>query len=74
MRYGRVFRARAAAIFIVGRRELHKYDGIPAMISTLDGLHVICSTDARRVITVYRNPTFKRSSFDSKCRRKQRHS
>jgi hypothetical protein len=71
MRYGHLYHARNAAIYIVGRREIRKYDGVPAMTLALNGLHVICSTDARHVITVYRNPTFKRSSFDSKRREKK---
>jgi len=66
VQYGRLYRARDAEIFVVGKQEIRKYDWVPEMTAALDGLHVVCSPTTGAVITVYRNRGFKRSSFDSR--------
>jgi len=68
MSYGSLYETRDAAIFVVGRREIREHDRVPEVTADLNGLHVICTPDTGAVITVYRDPDFKRSSFDTRRR------
>ena len=61
MQYGRLFYARGAVYYVLGRREIKRF--LPIVdLQHLDGVHVISSFEGI-VITVYRDKGFQAKSL-----------
>jgi hypothetical protein len=62
MQYGRVYHARGAEVYFLGKRECRKYAHDPRVTAELDGVHVICDHRGN-IMTCYkgRRPTRPRS-------------
>jgi len=56
--YGRVFYARGAMIYVLGRKELEQCRRNHLDISRWNGLQVVCSHDGT-ILTAYRNKSFR---------------
>ena len=54
LEYGRIVHARGAAIHVIGRREIARYDLDGIDLSSCDGVQVVCNKDGT-VLTAYRN-------------------
>lgn len=54
MAYGREVHTRGAVLFVIGRNEVERARRINMDLSSLEGIHVVCTSDGA-VMTVYRN-------------------
>ena len=54
--YGRICHNRKAIIYAVGRKEVREYG---RFLESCEGVHVICSSGSKVVMTTYRNHDFR---------------
>jgi len=54
--YGRICHNRKAIIYAVGHKEVKEYG---RFLEACEGVHVICSSDSKVVMTTYRNHNFR---------------
>ncbi len=59
LQYGRVVYTRGAAIHVIGRKEIRKYEKRGINLSVYEGIQVLCNPKDGTVITVYRNRNFR---------------
>jgi len=54
IRFGRRIHTRKAVIYVIGRKEVEKWNFRGIDLSGFEGIHAVCSADGR-ILTVYRN-------------------
>ncbi|GAM10334.1 hypothetical protein OR1_02623 [Geobacter sp. OR-1] len=64
--FGRVIHTRGAAIYVVGHKEVSRYQKHGVNLFRCEGVHVVCSPDGA-ILTVYRNNDL--SALRDKARR-----
>ena len=72
LRSGRAVHRRGAIIFALGRREVERAREQGIDLGRCEGIQVVCATDRRAVMTVYRNRDFRRSLRDRRGHRLNR--
>lgn len=69
---GRAVHVRGVLIFALGRREVAQAWEQGIDLRRCEGIQVVCATDRRAVMTVYRNRDFRRSLRDRRRSRRRR--
>ena len=59
MNYGRVVFIRGAAIHVIGKKEVRKFQEKGINLSAYEGIHVVCTPTDDSVLTVYKNKDFR---------------
>jgi hypothetical protein len=54
LNYGRTAHVRGATIYVVGRKEVDRFQQDGIALSSVEGVQVVC-TDSDEILTVYRN-------------------
>jgi len=70
LEYGRVFHARGATIYAIGRKEVARFRLAGIDLTTEEGVQVVCRNDA--VMTAYRNHDFRGLRPRRRRRRRRR--
>lgn len=65
LKFGREIRAKGAIFYVLGKREIQKFQTINPTIQALEGVQVVTSVQDGTIITVYRN---KNLSQIKKCK------
>ena len=65
LKFGREIRAKGAVFYVLGKREIQKFQKINPNLKALEGVQVVTSIEDGTIITVYRN---KNLSQIKKCK------
>lgn len=59
LRHGRVYHVRGAEVHVIGQKDVlrHRQHGID--LTAYEGVQIVCASDGRTVLTVYRNRDFR---------------
>jgi len=62
LKWGKKVYLRGAKVFVLGEKEIKKVLKISnEKLNTLNGIQVVCSTNEKVILTVYKNRDFKKS-------------
>ena len=59
LKYGRAVFIRGAAIHVIGKKEVRKFQEKGINLSAYEGIHVVCTPTDDSVLTVYKNKDFR---------------
>lgn len=67
LRHGRVVHVRGAQYHVIGRKDIVRHHRHGINLAAYEGVQVVCASDGRTVLTVYRNQDFR--GLRPRCRK-----